>query len=97
MTGPRESVQRTLPRMSTMEAALPGRRLTALLLLLVVVLIVLSLIRFTAAGPTFRAADHPNLEQCLGSIPHEWLPGSLERERAERACLHRERQRRGQR
>ena len=73
---------------------MPGRKLTAVLLLLVLVLVVLALIRFTAAGPSFRAADHPTLSACMSAIPREWLPGSLERDRAERACQHEERQRR---
>jgi hypothetical protein len=73
----------------------PGRMLTAVLLLLVIVLVLVALFRFTASGPRFRAADHATLAECMNAIPLEWRPGSLERERAERACQHEERQRRG--
>jgi hypothetical protein len=45
-------------------------------------------------GPTFRAADHATLEECLRNIPREWAPGSLDRSSAESAC-HYEMQRRG--
>lgn len=76
---------------------MPSKKLTALLLLLVVVLVLVALFRFTASGPTFRAADYPTLAECMRSVPLEWAPGSLERERAERACQHEERQRRSQR
>jgi hypothetical protein len=39
-------------------------------------------------GPTFRAQDHGSYEECLRNIPGEWLPGMLERTRAETACLY---------
>ena len=74
---------------------MPSRKLTAALLVLVIVVVVLALFRFTAAGPRFRAADYPTLAECVSAIPPEWRPGSLERERSERACQHEERQRRG--
>lgn len=73
---------------------MPSTKMTALLLLLVIVLVLVALFRFTAAGPSFRAADYPTLAECMQTIPREWLPNSLERERAERACQHEERQRR---
>lgn len=73
---------------------MPSKKLTALLLVLVIVLVLVALFRFTAAGPSFRAADYPTLAECMQSVPREWLRGSLERERAERACEHEERQRR---
>jgi hypothetical protein len=72
----------------------PGPRLTAALLLLVIVLIIVALLRFTASGPRFRAADYPTLPACMAAIPREWAEGSIERTRAERACEHQERQRR---
>lgn len=73
---------------------MPSRKLTAALLLLVIVLVLVALFRFTAAGPRFRAADYPTLAECMRAIPQEWGPGSLERERSERACHHEEQQRR---
>jgi hypothetical protein len=45
-------------------------------------------------GPTFRASEHPTLQECMSNIPSEWRPGSLERTRAEAAC-HYEMERRG--
>ena len=73
---------------------MPGRKLTAVLLLLVIVLVVVALFRFTAAGPRFRAADYSTLAECMRAIPQEWRPGTIERERAERACQHEEQERR---
>lgn len=73
---------------------MPGRKLTAVLLLLVIVLVLVALFRFTAAGPIFRAADYPTFAECMRAIPSEWLPGSIERGRAERACQHEEQERR---
>jgi hypothetical protein len=72
----------------------PGPKLTAALLLLVVALVIVALVRFTAAGPSFRAADYATLPECMAAIPVEWAPGSIERTRAERACEHQERERR---
>ncbi|HSJ07502.1 MAG TPA: hypothetical protein VK936_12430 [Longimicrobiales bacterium] len=46
------------------------------------------LMREATHGTTFRAADHPTLQECMQNIPREWLPGSLERTRAEAACHH---------
>jgi hypothetical protein len=46
-------------------------------------------------GVTFRAADYDTMDECMASIPGEWLLGSLERTRAEQAC-HYEAQRRAQ-
>lgn len=73
---------------------MPGRRLTAVLLLLLLALVIAALVRTTASAPSFRAADYPTLSECMRSIPVAWAPGSLERERAERACHHEEQQRR---
>ncbi len=73
---------------------MPGPRLTAVLLLLVVVLVIVALVRTAASAPSFRAADHPTYAACMAAIPGEWGRNSLERERAERACLHEEEQRR---
>ena len=73
---------------------MPGARLTAVLLLLVIVLVIVALVRFTAGGPRFRAADYDNIADCMTSIPDAWRPGTIERERAERACQHQEQQRR---
>lgn len=73
---------------------MPGAKLTAVLLLLVIVLVIVALVRFTASGPRFRAADYDNIADCMASIPGAWRPGTIERERAERACQHEEQQRR---
>lgn len=51
------------------------------------------LMREATHGTTFRAADHPTLQECMQNIPREWLPGSLERTRAEAACHHEHEQR----
>ncbi len=74
---------------------MPGRKLTAVLLVLVIVLVVVALIRTAASEPSFRAADYPTYNECMSAIPSAWGGGSLERDRAERACLHQEQQRRG--
>jgi hypothetical protein len=46
------------------------------------------LMREATHGTTFRAAEHATLQECMQNIPREWLPGSLERTRAESACHH---------
>lgn len=48
-------------------------------------------------GPTFRAADYDTLQECMQSIPSEWLLGSLERTRAEAACHYEAERRSGRR
>jgi len=73
----------------------PGRKLTAVLLVLVILLVVVALMRTAASAPSFRAADYPTYDACIAAIPAEWSRNSLERQRAERACLHEEQQRRG--
>jgi len=80
---------------SVTELAVPGRKLTAVLLVLVIVLIVVALIRTAASEPSFRAADYPTYDECMSAIPAAWGGGSLERDRAERACLHYAQQRSG--
>lgn len=63
-------------------------KLTLLVLLLAIGGIILSLVRETSAGPSFRAADYGSLEECLRNIPADWLDGSVERIGAETACRH---------
>lgn len=38
------------------------------------------------SGPTFRAADYANRQECLANIPDEWAPGSIEHLGATEAC-----------
>jgi hypothetical protein len=63
-------------------------KLTLLVLALVTVGIMAALLREASENPVFRAADHATLEECLRSIPAEWLDGSIERTGAETACRH---------
>lgn len=65
-----------------------SRKLTLLLLGLVVVVIVGALFVEMSRGPTFRAADHANMDECVRNIPAEWRPGSLEYDGAEAACYY---------
>lgn len=53
-----------------------------------VVVIVAALVVQTSRGPTFRAADHEDMADCVGNIPREWRPGSLEYDGAETACYY---------
>lgn len=62
-------------------------RITAVFLVVVVVGLVALLVREAASGPTFRAEDHDSYAECMGNIPREWLPNSLERQGAETACM----------
>lgn len=73
---------------------MPSPKITAALLFLVVALIIVALVRFTASGPRFRAADYGTFTECMAAIPAEWANGSIEHGRAERACQHEEEQRR---
>jgi hypothetical protein len=65
-----------------------GTKSTLAILLLVVIAILAALFFETAGGPSFRAADHADMEDCVGSIPREWRPGSLEYDGAEAACYY---------
>jgi hypothetical protein len=65
-----------------------GNRLTFAFLALVVLVIVGALIVETSSQPTFRAADHGDMNECIQNIPREWRPGSLERDGAEAACYY---------
>jgi branched-subunit amino acid ABC-type transport system permease component len=62
-------------------------RLTAIFLVVVVAGLVALLVREAASGPTFRAQDYDSYAECMGNIPREWLPNSLERQSAETACM----------
>lgn len=73
---------------------MPSPKITAALLFLVVAIVIVALVRFTASGPRFRAADYDTLTECMAAIPREWANGSIEHVRAERACQHEEEQRR---
>lgn len=64
----------------------PRRWLTPVLLLAILAVLIAALFMEAGGGPTFRAADHDSLPECLAAIPAEWLPGSLERSGAETAC-----------
>lgn len=61
-------------------------KLTLLVLALAAAGIMAALMREATENPTFRAADHASLQECLRNIPAEWLDGSLERTGAETAC-----------
>ncbi len=63
-----------------------GRKATVAILLLAVVVILGALFLETSSGPSFRAADHADMEECVRNIPREWRPGSLEYDGAETAC-----------
>jgi len=65
-----------------------GTRFTVAFLALVVVVILGALIMETSSGPTFRAADHADMNDCVQNIPREWRPGSLEYDGAEAACYY---------
>jgi hypothetical protein len=62
-------------------------KVTVVVLALVVVGLLAALFHEAASGPTFRAEDHDNYQECIRNIPREWLPNSLERQGAETACL----------
>jgi hypothetical protein len=65
-----------------------GRKTTLMVLTAVVVTIVVALFLETASGPSFRAADHANMDECVRAIPTEWRRGSLEYDGAEAACYY---------
>lgn len=74
-----------------------GNLIVFAVLAAVVIGVAVLLVREATHGTTFRAADYATLQACMQNIPREWLPGSLERTRAEAACHHEnERRRRGQ-
>ncbi|MEX2528666.1 MAG: hypothetical protein WEA09_13620 [Gemmatimonadota bacterium] len=63
-----------------------GRWSTAAFLILSLLVIVVALFWETSSGPSFRAADHANMQECVQNIPREWRPGSLDYDSAEAAC-----------
>jgi hypothetical protein len=65
-----------------------SRWLTPLVLALALVVIVGFVAYYAFSGATFRADDYATYEECIRNIPREWGPGSLERTRAEAACVH---------
>lgn len=65
-----------------------GTKLTALVLGATVVVILGALYLETSTGPTFRAADHADMTECVENIPREWAPGTLEYDGAETACYY---------
>lgn len=65
-----------------------GTRFTLAFLGVVVAVILVALIRETSSGPTFRAADHADMAECVENIPREWRRGSLEYDGAEAACYY---------
>jgi hypothetical protein len=64
------------------------RLLTIAGLLLGLVGVGAMLAREVERGATFRAADAASYQECIASIPAEWRPGSLERDRAETSCAY---------
>lgn len=66
----------------------PGTRFTLVVLFATVAIIFTALVVQTTRGPTFRAADHANMEECVRNIPSEWRPGSLEYDGAETSCYY---------
>jgi hypothetical protein len=65
-----------------------GARFAMLFIAATVVVILTALIVQTTRGPTFRAADHDSMADCVANIPREWRPGSLEYDGAEAACYY---------
>jgi hypothetical protein len=65
-----------------------GTRFTLVFLAATVAIILGALIMETSRGPTFRAADHADMGECVRNIPREWRPGSLEYTGAESACYY---------
>ena len=62
--------------------------ITAAVLVATIVIIVIALLMEASSGPTFRAEDHANYQECIRNIPAEWGPGSLQRSGAEDACMY---------
>jgi hypothetical protein len=81
---------RIRPASATPEGLLEGRsrHLTILFFVVVVAVILGALFLETSRGPTFRAADYADVNECIRNIPQEWRPGSLEREGAEATCYY---------
>lgn len=65
-----------------------GSRITAIVLAVMVIVLVGLLTREALSGPVFRAADHASYNECVANIPSEWLPGSLDHDGAEAACMY---------
>lgn len=61
---------------------------TLLFLAATVVVILSALVIRTSRGPTFRASDYADMDDCVANIPSEWRPGSLEHGAAESACYY---------
>jgi len=64
----------------------PATRFTVIFLVLTVIVISGALLRQATQGPSFRAADYADMNECVQNIPREWLPGSLEYDGAEASC-----------
>ncbi len=65
-----------------------AKKFSVVFLVAVVAIILTALIVQTTSGPTFRAADYANMNECVQNIPSEWLRGSLEYDAAETACFY---------
>jgi hypothetical protein len=65
-----------------------GTWFTLIFLVATVVVIFTALVVQTTRGPTFRAADYADMNECVENIPGEWLPGSLEYDGAETSCYY---------
>jgi hypothetical protein len=65
-----------------------GARFAFVFLAATVAVILGALILQASRSPTFRAADHADMGECVRNIPSEWRPGSLEHDGAETACYY---------
>lgn len=65
-----------------------GTRFALIFLIATIVVIFTALVVQTSRGPTFRAADYADMNECVRNIPSEWLRGSLEYDAAETACYY---------
>jgi hypothetical protein len=63
-------------------------KFTIAFLALTMIVILGALIVQTSQGPTFRAADYADMNECVRNIPTEWVRGTLERDGAETSCFY---------
>jgi hypothetical protein len=63
-------------------------KFTIAFLTLTVLVILGALVVQASQGPTFRAADYANMNECIQNIPTEWVRGSLEYDGAETSCFY---------
>ncbi|MEX2531101.1 MAG: hypothetical protein WD960_10045 [Gemmatimonadota bacterium] len=65
-----------------------GTWFTLAFLVATVVVIFTALVVQASRGPSFRAADYADMNECVRNIPVEWLPGGLEYSSAETSCYY---------